>query len=103
MNDEPGHTNGETSDFHESRFCLQHQDGHIRVGLHRGERKLAAGIHLRHTSPSSGVMVWGAIGYTSRSPLVHIDGILNNARYISGVLRPVVLHFIRALRNPTFQ
>ncbi|PRD34065.1 UNVERIFIED_CONTAM: hypothetical protein NCL1_15756 [Trichonephila clavipes] len=25
------------------------------------------------------------------------------ARYISGVLRPVDLHFIRALRNPTFQ
>lgn len=48
-------------------------------------------------------MVWGAIGYTSRSPLVRIDATLNSSRYISDVLRPVALPFIRALRNPTFQ
>ncbi|GFV98184.1 transposable element Tcb1 transposase [Trichonephila clavipes] len=35
--------------------------------------------------------------------LVRIDGTLNSARYFSGVLRPVALHFIRALRNPTYQ
>ncbi|GFW93502.1 hypothetical protein TNCV_47051 [Trichonephila clavipes] len=39
-------------------------------------------------------MVWGAIGYTSRSPLVRIDDTLNSARYISGVLLPVALLFI---------
>ncbi|GFT46782.1 odorant receptor [Trichonephila clavipes] len=44
---------------------------------------LATCIHLRHTGPSPSVMVWGAIGYTSRSPLVRIDGTLNSARYIS--------------------
>ncbi|GFX54804.1 transposable element Tcb1 transposase [Trichonephila clavipes] len=46
-------------------------------------------------------MVWGAIGCI----LDHlcIDGILISARYISGVLQPMALHFIRALRNPTFQ
>ncbi|GFW92350.1 transposable element Tcb1 transposase [Trichonephila clavipes] len=48
-------------------------------------------------------MVWIAIEYTSQSPLVLIDGTLNSARYISGILRPMVLHLIRALRNPTFQ
>ncbi|GFY03987.1 transposable element Tcb1 transposase [Trichonephila clavipes] len=42
----------------------------------------------------------GAIGYTS---LVLLDGTLNSARYIFGVLRPVALPFISALRNPTFQ
>ncbi|GFV10164.1 uncharacterized protein TNCV_3661161 [Trichonephila clavipes] len=31
-------------------------------------------------------MVWGAIGYTSRSPLVCIDGTLNSARYVSAPL-----------------
>ncbi|GFW57144.1 hypothetical protein TNCV_540611 [Trichonephila clavipes] len=34
-------------------------------------------------------MVWGAIGYTSRLPLVRIDGTLNNARYVSGLSRPL--------------
>ncbi|GFT02515.1 transposable element Tcb1 transposase [Trichonephila clavipes] len=37
------------------------------------------------------------------SPLIHIDGTLNNARYISGEVRLVALSFIQALRNPTFQ
>ncbi|GFW79066.1 hypothetical protein TNCV_214981 [Trichonephila clavipes] len=47
-------------------------------------------------------MAWGAIGYTFRSPLVCIDGALNSARYISGVLRPVSLPFVRALRKPAY-
>ncbi|GFW76717.1 transposable element Tcb1 transposase [Trichonephila clavipes] len=40
----------------ESRFCLQHQDGHIRVWRHRGERAMAACIRHRLTGPSLGVM-----------------------------------------------
>ncbi|GFX82992.1 uncharacterized protein TNCV_4938621 [Trichonephila clavipes] len=65
---------------------LRHQDGHTRVWRHRGEHTLTACIRLRHTSPSPSVMVWNAIGYTSRSPPVRIDGTFNSARYISGVL-----------------
>ncbi|GFY36063.1 transposable element Tcb1 transposase [Trichonephila clavipes] len=60
-------------------------------------------IRHRHIGPSPDVMVWDAIGYKSQSPLSRIDGTLNRARYISGVLRPVALPFIRALRNLTFQ
>ncbi|GFT55848.1 hypothetical protein TNCV_567051 [Trichonephila clavipes] len=41
----------------ESRFCLKHQDGCIRVWRHRGKRTLAACIRHRHNSPSPGVMV----------------------------------------------
>ncbi|GFS59112.1 uncharacterized protein TNCV_69961 [Trichonephila clavipes] len=74
-----------------------HQDGHIRVWRHRGERTLAACIHHRHTGSSTGVMIWGAVGYTSQSPLVHVYGTLNNSCYNSCVLRPVALPFIRAL------
>ncbi|GFV41150.1 transposable element Tcb2 transposase [Trichonephila clavipes] len=48
-------------------------------------------------------MVWSAIGYTSRSPFVSIDGPLYSACNISGVLRSMTLLFIRALRNPTFK
>ncbi|GFY19149.1 uncharacterized protein TNCV_4225131 [Trichonephila clavipes] len=43
-------------------------------------------IRHRDTGPSPGVVIWGVIGYTSRSPLVRIEGTLNSARYISGVL-----------------
>ncbi|GFX28066.1 uncharacterized protein TNCV_2928401 [Trichonephila clavipes] len=65
-----------------------HQDGHIRLWWYRGERTLAAGIRHRHIGPSPGVVVWGAIRYTSRSSLVRIDGTLNSARYISSVYDP---------------
>ncbi|GFW04114.1 transposable element Tcb1 transposase [Trichonephila clavipes] len=80
-----------------------HQDGRIRVRWRRGDRTLAACIRHRHTGLSPDMMVWDAIGYTSQSPLVRIDGTLNSARYISGVLRPVALPFIGVLRNPTFK
>ncbi|GFS55068.1 uncharacterized protein TNCV_2441471 [Trichonephila clavipes] len=85
------------------RFFLQHQGDRMRVWWQRGERTLAACIHLRHTGPSTGVMIRGAIGYASRSSLVRNDGTLNSARYISGVLQPVALPFARDLRNLIFQ
>lgn len=59
---------------------------------HRGECVLQACIRLRHTGP--GVMVWGAIGYTSPSPLVRITDNLNNNRYISEVLQSLVLLYV---------
>ncbi|GFX35156.1 uncharacterized protein TNCV_2330961 [Trichonephila clavipes] len=68
-------------------FCLQHQNGRICVWRHHGERTLAACIRHRQTSPSPGVMTWSAIGYTSQSPLVRIDGTLNSTHYISGIVR----------------
>ncbi|GFU87454.1 uncharacterized protein TNCV_2445881 [Trichonephila clavipes] len=80
-----------------------HQDSRIRVWRHRGERTLATCIRHSYTGPLPAVIVWFAIGYTSQSPFVRIDGTLNSARHISGVLRTVTLPFIRALCNPTFQ
>ncbi|GFU17226.1 transposable element Tcb1 transposase [Trichonephila clavipes] len=87
----------------DSQLRDQHQDGYIRVRWHGGERTSATSIRLRRTGPSLGMMVWGAIGYTSRSPLVRIDGTLNRARYTSEVLRPVSLPFIRVLQNLTIK
>ncbi|GFY28102.1 uncharacterized protein TNCV_4394361 [Trichonephila clavipes] len=46
--------------------CLQHQDNRIGVWRHRGERTLAECILHRHTGSSPGMMIWDAIGYTSR-------------------------------------
>ncbi|GFU67623.1 uncharacterized protein TNCV_1643721 [Trichonephila clavipes] len=76
---------------YECKFCLQYQDGRIHIRRHCGERTLAARIRQRHTDPSPGVILWDAILYTSRLPLVRIDDTLNNARYISGVLRDPLL------------
>ncbi|GFU64371.1 transposable element Tcb1 transposase [Trichonephila clavipes] len=73
----------------ESRFCLQHQDGRIRVwrenAENRGERML--NMH-RHTGPAPDTTVWGGIGYHSHSPLVRIAGTLNRQRNISAMVEP---------------
>ncbi|MBJ3756070.1 transposase [Salmonella enterica subsp. enterica serovar Derby] len=87
----------------ESRFCLQHQDGRIRVWRHRGERLYDTCIRHCHTAPSPGVMVWGAIGFVTRARLVRIAGTLNSHRYISDVLEPVVRPYLQELPADTFQ
>ncbi|UYV69994.1 hypothetical protein LAZ67_7001413 [Cordylochernes scorpioides] len=88
---------------YESRFCLQHHDGRIRVWRHRGERMLNSCVMHRHTGPAPDIMVWGGIGYHSRIPLVRIAGALNSQRYISQVLEPVVLPYFRGLPTVIFQ
>ncbi|GFU48867.1 transposable element Tcb1 transposase [Trichonephila clavipes] len=67
----------------ESRFCLQHHDGRIRVWRHRGEKMLNSCVIHHHTGPAPSIMVWGGIG--SRNPLVRIAGTLNSQRYISEI------------------
>ncbi|GFY15230.1 transposable element Tcb1 transposase [Trichonephila clavipes] len=86
----------------ESRICLQHHDGLIRVCRHRGERMLNSCFMHRHTGPAPGVMVWSSIGYHSRTPLVRIAGTLNCLRYISEMLEPVVLPYLQGLATAIF-
>ncbi|GFS69160.1 transposable element Tcb1 transposase [Trichonephila clavipes] len=69
----------------ESRIFLQHHDGRIRVWRHRGERMPNSCFMHRHTGSAPGIMVWGGIGYHSRTPLVRIAGTLNSQRYISKI------------------
>ncbi|GFV79525.1 transposable element Tcb1 transposase [Trichonephila clavipes] len=87
----------------ESRICLQHYDGQIRVWRHHGERMLNSCVMHRHTGPAPGIMVWGGIGYHYRTPLVRIAGTLNRKRYISEVLEPVVLPYLQRLATALFQ
>ncbi|KFM75481.1 Transposable element Tcb1 transposase, partial [Stegodyphus mimosarum] len=87
----------------ESRLCLQHHDGRIRVWRHRGEWMLNSCIMHHHTGPAPGIMVRGGIGYHSRTPLVRIVGTLNNQRYISEVLEPVVFPYLKGLPTAIFQ
>ncbi|GFY22057.1 transposable element Tcb1 transposase [Trichonephila clavipes] len=42
----------------ESRVCLQHHDGRIRVWRHHGERMLNTCVMHRHTGPAPGIIVW---------------------------------------------
>ncbi|GFX44058.1 odorant receptor [Trichonephila clavipes] len=95
INDELGHPNGETPFFQTnpgSIYSIKMVPFH--VWRHRRECTLAESIRHRHTGQSTGVMVWGAIGYTSRSPLVRIEGTLKSAHSISGMLRTMALAFI---------
>ncbi|GFY32981.1 transposable element Tcb1 transposase [Trichonephila clavipes] len=78
----------------ESRICLQYHDRRIRVRRHRGDKMLKSSVIHRHSGPAPGIMVWGSIGYHSRTPLVRIAGTLNSQRYISEVLESVVLPYL---------
>ncbi|GFU98960.1 transposable element Tcb1 transposase [Trichonephila clavipes] len=60
----------------ESRICLQHHDGRIRVWRHRGE---------------------------DAEQLLRIVGTLSSQRYISEVLEPVVLPYLQGLATAIFQ
>ncbi|GFU66360.1 hypothetical protein TNCV_2551091 [Trichonephila clavipes] len=40
----------------ESRICMQHHDGRIRVWRHRGERMLNSYVMHRYTDPAPGIM-----------------------------------------------
>ncbi|GFU17591.1 transposable element Tcb1 transposase [Trichonephila clavipes] len=81
----------------ESRICLPHHDGRIRVWRHSGERMLNSCVMHRHTGPAPGIMVWSGIGYHFRTPLVRIAGTLKSHCYISEVLEPVVLPSLQFL------
>ncbi|GFT63911.1 transposable element Tcb1 transposase [Trichonephila clavipes] len=41
----------------ESRLCLQHHDGRIRVWRHRGERMLNSCVMHHHTGPAPSIMI----------------------------------------------
>ncbi|GFX68645.1 transposable element Tcb1 transposase [Trichonephila clavipes] len=56
-----------------------------------------------HTDPAPGIMVWGGIGYHSRTPLVRIARTLNSQRYISEVLESIVLPYLQGSATSIFQ
>ncbi|GFV51888.1 transposable element Tcb1 transposase [Trichonephila clavipes] len=87
----------------ESRICLQHHDGRIRVWRHRGERMLNSCVMQRHTDPALGIIVWGGIGYHSRTSLVRITGTFKHPALHPEVLEPVVLPYLQGLATAIFQ
>ncbi|UYV79769.1 hypothetical protein LAZ67_18000591 [Cordylochernes scorpioides] len=75
----------------------------VRVWRRRGERSNPAAIVERPTVRQRGIMVWGAIAYDSRSPLLRIQGTMTAQRYVDDVLRPVTLPYLQGVPNALYQ
>ncbi|GBL88241.1 hypothetical protein AVEN_117821-1 [Araneus ventricosus] len=67
------------------------------------ERLQPTCLRPRHIGPTSGVTVWGAISYDSRSTLVVIPRTLTANLYVSLVIQPVVLPFLNSIQRDVFQ
>ncbi|UYV71609.1 Transposase [Cordylochernes scorpioides] len=87
----------------ESRFFLSSDSRRVRVWRRRGERSNPAAIVERPTVRQRGIMVWGAIAYDSRSPLLRIQGTMTAQRYVDDVLRPVTLPYLQGVPNALYQ
>ncbi|UYV69886.1 hypothetical protein LAZ67_7001096 [Cordylochernes scorpioides] len=87
----------------ESLFCLSSDSRRVRVRRRRGERSNPAAIVERPTVRQRGIMVWGAIAYDSRSPLLRIQGTMTAKRYVDDVLRPVTLPYLQGVPNALYQ
>ncbi|GFW50988.1 transposable element Tcb1 transposase [Trichonephila clavipes] len=51
----------------ESRICLQHHNGRIRIWIHREERMLNSCVMHHHTGPAPGIMI-ELLLWPARSP-----------------------------------
>ncbi|GFX73927.1 transposable element Tcb2 transposase [Trichonephila clavipes] len=85
-----------------SRFDLSSDDNRVRVWRPRGERFNPGFALQRHTAPTVGVMVWGAIANNTRSPLVLIRGTMR-AQHVHDILQPHVLPLMQRLPRAIFQ
>ncbi|GFW73654.1 transposable element Tcb2 transposase [Trichonephila clavipes] len=65
-----------------SRFNLSSEDNRVRVCRLRGERLNPVFALRKHTTPTAGVMVWGAMAYNTQSPLVLIHGTMTSCNHI---------------------
>ncbi|UYV82611.1 hypothetical protein LAZ67_22000131 [Cordylochernes scorpioides] len=70
----------------EFRFLLCPDDRRKRAWRRPGQRVNPGLTGEHHTGPQQGVMVWGAISFDSRTPLVVIPGTLTAQRYVDDIL-----------------
>ena len=87
----------------ESHFSMSYSDDCIHGQRYARESSLWVCILQGHRGPTPSVMVWGAIGYSMWSHVLHIEGNLNSNRYIREVLRPEVLPVLQATPHAIFQ
>lgn len=87
----------------ESRFCLHHVDGRVRVRRARNTRY----TNLDAATPvvpfgGGSVMIWGAINWNHRSALLLIEGTLTGERYWHEILEEVAIPFGMESVGPGF-
>ncbi|GFV34087.1 transposable element Tcb2 transposase [Trichonephila clavipes] len=87
----------------ESRFNLSSDDNRVRVWRTRGDCLNPAFALQRHTAPTAGVMVWVAIAFNTRLPLVLIRGTMTDQRYAHDILQPHVLLLMQGIPEAIFQ
>ncbi|GFT43571.1 transposable element Tcb2 transposase [Trichonephila clavipes] len=87
----------------ESRFNISSDAIRVRLWRPCGERLNPVFVLQRHTSPTSGLMVWGIIAYNKRLRLVLICGTIAAQRYVHDILLPHVLPVMQWLPGAIFQ
>ncbi|GFU62495.1 transposable element Tcb2 transposase [Trichonephila clavipes] len=85
------------------RLRLDSDHNRVRVRRPCGERLNLAFALQRHITPTAGVMIWGAIAYNTRSPLVLIRFTMTAQRYVHDILQPHVLPLMQRLPGAIFQ
>ncbi|GFT84842.1 transposable element Tcb2 transposase [Trichonephila clavipes] len=79
------------------------EDNRVRVWRPSGECLNPAFALQRHTAPTAGVMVWGAIAYNTWSHLELIRGTMTAQWYVHDILQPHVLPLMQRLAGAIFQ
>nr|KAG5686811.1 hypothetical protein BaRGS_032028 [Batillaria attramentaria] len=94
----------------ESRFCIDHADGRVRVWRRRGDRYADNCVVENNACGGPSLMLWGAIGHNQVLGPVIFQGLgpgrgngITAQRYMDQVLHPHVLPFFQAHRNWVFQ
>ena len=88
----------------ESTFCLYASNGHTLVRRRRSLWASSSGVHSHTTRrPYLRLHDVVAITYNSRSHLVYLQDKVNSARYITQVVNPVLLPFLRQEGDMLFQ
>ncbi|GFV52041.1 transposable element Tcb2 transposase [Trichonephila clavipes] len=83
----------------ETRFNLSSDDNRVRAWRHRVERLNPAFALQRCTTPTAGVMLWWAIAYNTRSPIVLIRGTMAGQWYSMTFCNHICCHHAMAHRS----
>ena len=81
----------------ESRFALEHPDGHTKVWRREGERFLDECVLPVTAFGGGSIMVWAGFSAHHRTPLHHVQGNLNGQRYRDEILCPHALPMLRRI------
>ncbi|GFV15491.1 transposable element Tcb2 transposase [Trichonephila clavipes] len=87
----------------ESIFNLSSDHNRVHVWKPRGECLNPAFALQQHTAPTAGVMVWGAIAFNTRSPLVLIRGTTITQWYVHDILQSHLFPLMPRLPEEIFQ